>query len=90
MQEDLSTERMAKLSAETKLRQLQVEHQKQAADLEDLKKKINTMDTKLTKSGSIGNSSSLVRFDGRWQEMKHRLFLNRQRGREKQRQPGVT
>ena len=59
MQEDLSTERMAKLSSEMHLRQLQLDHQKQAADLEDLRKRISTMDAKLNKSGSIGNSLSL-------------------------------
>lgn len=56
MQEDLSTERVAKLSAETQLRQLQLTYQKQKADLEDLRMQTNMSDAKLDRARSTSEA----------------------------------
>ena len=58
LQAEISAERTSKLSLGMELRQLQMEHQKLSADLEDLMKS-STPNTKHDKTGSIGKGRAV-------------------------------
>lgn len=59
MQQDLSSERTSRHSAEMQFRQLQLEHHKLSADFEDLQKRMHSTDSKIN-GGSFGRTFQLM------------------------------